>query len=125
MDLGVSLSLTHSVTLDMDMPEKGGTLFYAAMRKDEAVRDIPVIVVSGVGPRPPASKKASRSSPSPSTAPGLCSWLKKFWADAQPAVPGFLSIGPKPGAANFAHDVKHPLHALASPGGTTQDTDRR
>jgi CheY-like chemotaxis protein len=45
------------ITLDMDMPEKGGTLFYAGMRKDEEVRDIPVIVVSGVGPRPPALKK--------------------------------------------------------------------
>lgn len=45
------------ITLDMDMPEKGGTLFYAGMRKDESVREIPVIVVSGVGPRPPALKK--------------------------------------------------------------------
>lgn len=45
------------ITLDMDMPEKGGTLFYAGMRQDENVRDIPVIVVSGVGPRPPALKK--------------------------------------------------------------------
>lgn len=45
------------ITLDMDMPEKGGTLFYAGMRQDEAVRETPVIVVSGVGPRPPALKK--------------------------------------------------------------------
>lgn len=45
------------ITLDMDMPEKGGTNFYAGMRKDESVRDIPVIVVSGVGPRPPVLKK--------------------------------------------------------------------
>ena len=45
------------ITLDMDMPEKGGTLFYAGMRKDESVRETPVIVVSGVGPRPPALKK--------------------------------------------------------------------
>ncbi|WP_045221424.1 response regulator [Desulfonatronum thioautotrophicum] len=41
------------ITLDMDMPEKGGTNFYAGLRKDQAIRDIPVIVVSGVGPRPP------------------------------------------------------------------------
>lgn len=53
----VVAELPDLITLDMDMPEKGGTLFYAAMRKDEAVRDIPVIVVSGVGPRPPALKK--------------------------------------------------------------------
>lgn len=42
------------ITLDMDMPEKGGTLFYAGLRKNEALREIPVIVISGVGPRPPA-----------------------------------------------------------------------
>jgi len=45
------------VTLDMDMPEKGGVLFYATLRKDEATRDIPVVIVSGVGPRPPAVGK--------------------------------------------------------------------
>ena len=45
------------ITLDMDMPEKGGTLFYAGLRKEEGVRETPVIVVSGVGPRPPALKK--------------------------------------------------------------------
>lgn len=46
------------VTLDMDMPEKGGTLFYAGLRKDEALKDTPVVVVSGVGPRPPALNKS-------------------------------------------------------------------
>lgn len=45
------------ITLDMDMPEKGGTLFYAGLRKDEGLRDTPVIVISGVGPRPPALHK--------------------------------------------------------------------
>lgn len=45
------------VTLDMDMPEKGGTLFYAGLRKDEGLKDTPVVVVSGVGPRPPALGK--------------------------------------------------------------------
>ncbi|SDB37857.1 Response regulator receiver domain-containing protein [Desulfonatronum thiosulfatophilum] len=45
------------ITLDMDMPEKGGTNFYAGLRKDQANRDIPVIVVSGVGPRPPVLTK--------------------------------------------------------------------
>ena len=45
------------ITLDMDMPEKGGTNFYAGLRKDQAIRDIPVIVVSGVGPRPPVLTK--------------------------------------------------------------------
>lgn len=45
------------ITLDMDMPEKGGTLFYAGLRKDEGLKDTPVIVISGVGPRPPALSK--------------------------------------------------------------------
>lgn len=45
------------ITLDMDMPEKGGTMFYAGLRKDEGLRATPVIVVSGVGPRPPALHK--------------------------------------------------------------------
>ena len=45
------------ITLDMDMPEKGGVLFYAGLRKDEATKNIPVVVVSGVGPRPPAVGK--------------------------------------------------------------------
>lgn len=45
------------ITLDMDMPEKGGTNFYAGLRKDQAIRDTPVIVVSGVGPRPPVLTK--------------------------------------------------------------------
>lgn len=47
----------HLITLDIDMPHKSGTLFYATLRQDETIRDIPVVVVSGVGPRPPALKK--------------------------------------------------------------------
>ncbi len=45
------------ITLDMDMPEKGGTMFYAGLRKEEALKDIPLVVISGVGPRPPVLKK--------------------------------------------------------------------
>lgn len=42
------------VLLDMEMPDKGGTMFYATMRKETDIRHTPVVVVSGVGPRPPA-----------------------------------------------------------------------
>jgi len=42
------------ITLDMDMPVKAGTMFYIGMRKEEALKSTPVIVISGVGPRPPA-----------------------------------------------------------------------
>lgn len=45
------------ITLDMDMPEKAGTMFYIGLRKNEALKDTPIIVISGVGPRPPALTK--------------------------------------------------------------------
>ena len=45
------------ITLDMDMPVKSGTLFFANLRKEAELRDIPVIVISGIGPRPPALTK--------------------------------------------------------------------
>jgi two-component system, cell cycle response regulator DivK len=45
------------ITLDMDMPEKAGTMFYIGMRKEESLKHTPVIVISGVGPRPPALSK--------------------------------------------------------------------
>ncbi len=45
------------ITLDMDMPEKGGTMFFVGLRKDEGIKDIPVIVISGVGPRPPVLRR--------------------------------------------------------------------
>jgi len=39
------------ITLDIDLPHRSGTLLYASMRRDSEVRDIPVVVVSGVSPR--------------------------------------------------------------------------
>ncbi|MBA4356501.1 MAG: response regulator [Humidesulfovibrio sp.] len=45
------------ITLDMDMPEKAGTMFFIGLRKDEANKGTPIIVISGVGPRPPALNK--------------------------------------------------------------------
>lgn len=42
------------ITLDMDMPKKGGTLFYASLRRSKELRETPTIVISGVGPRPPS-----------------------------------------------------------------------
>ncbi|WP_300154127.1 response regulator [Solidesulfovibrio sp.] len=45
------------ITLDMDMPARGGTLFYVKLRQEPSLADIPVIVISGVGPRPPAIAK--------------------------------------------------------------------
>ncbi|PKN06738.1 MAG: response regulator [Deltaproteobacteria bacterium HGW-Deltaproteobacteria-8] len=49
--------LPDLITLDMDMPEKAGTMFYIGLRKDEALKGTPIIVISGVGPRPAALSK--------------------------------------------------------------------
>ncbi len=40
------------ITLEMDLPSPGGTVFYARLRRSPALRETPVVVVSGVGPRP-------------------------------------------------------------------------
>ena len=45
------------ITLDMDMPARGGTLFYVKLRQEPSLAEIPVIVISGVGPRPPVLSK--------------------------------------------------------------------
>lgn len=39
------------ITLEMDLPSPGGTVFYARLRRS-ALRETPVVVVSRVGPRP-------------------------------------------------------------------------
>jgi CheY-like chemotaxis protein len=36
------------ITLDLQMPDEWGPRFYRKLRKDKALRDIPVIVVSGI-----------------------------------------------------------------------------
>lgn len=57
---GLEMAQVHKpdlITLDMDMPARGGTLFYVKLRQEPSLADIPVIVISGVGPRPPALAK--------------------------------------------------------------------
>ena len=49
----VQVSPPDLITLDMDMPGRGGTMFYVKLRKEPMMAEIPVIVISGVGPRPP------------------------------------------------------------------------
>ena len=36
------------ITLDLQMPDEWGPRFYRKLRKDKSVRDIPVIVISGI-----------------------------------------------------------------------------
>ena len=57
---GLEMAQVHKpdlITLDMDMPARGGTLFYVKLRQEPMLADIPVIVISGVGPRPPVLTK--------------------------------------------------------------------
>jgi len=37
-----------AITLDIQMPKKSGLLFYRQMKSDEVLKDIPVIVVTGL-----------------------------------------------------------------------------
>ena len=36
------------ITLDMQMPRESGAMFYRKLKRDEKLRDIPVVVVTGV-----------------------------------------------------------------------------
>lgn len=57
---GLEMAQVHKpdlITLDMDMPARGGTLFYVKLRQEPMLAEIPVIVISGVGPRPPVLTK--------------------------------------------------------------------
>jgi CheY-like chemotaxis protein len=49
----VQVSPPDLITLDMEMPMRGGTMFYVKLRKEPILAEIPVIIISGVGPRPP------------------------------------------------------------------------
>lgn len=36
------------ITLDLEMPEEWGSRFYRKLRKDKELKDIPIIVISGI-----------------------------------------------------------------------------
>jgi len=46
------------ITLDLEMPEEWGTRFYRKLSKDKDLKDIPVIVISGMASRHLSIKKA-------------------------------------------------------------------
>ena len=52
------------ITLDLEMPEEWGSLLYRKISKDETLKDIPVIVISGMAGRH-AIKKAVAYLPKP------------------------------------------------------------
>ena len=39
------------ITLDLEMPEEWGTRFYRKFKKDEEVKDTPVVIISGMPSR--------------------------------------------------------------------------
>jgi len=45
------------ITLDLDMPERWGTIMHRRLQKDEEIKDIPVIVISGLERKFPIRKK--------------------------------------------------------------------
>ncbi len=53
----VQVSPPDLIALDMDMPQRGGTMFYVKLRKEPVLADIPVVVITGVGPRVPVLTK--------------------------------------------------------------------
>lgn len=46
------------ITLDLDMPREWGPRFYRKLTKDKALRDIPVVVISGLPSSKYSLKKA-------------------------------------------------------------------
>ena len=44
----VKLAKPDLITLDLEMPKEWGPRFYRKMRKDDELKDIPVIVISGL-----------------------------------------------------------------------------
>lgn len=47
---GLAMAAQHQpdlITLDLQMPEEHGTRFYQRFRKDEALKNIPIVVISG------------------------------------------------------------------------------
>ncbi len=47
------------ITLDLEMPKEWGPRFYRKMRKDDELKDIPVIVISGISDPKHAIKNAA------------------------------------------------------------------
>lgn len=50
--------LPDLITLDLDMPNEWGTIFYRKLTKIEGGKDIPVIIISGLPGREHSIKKA-------------------------------------------------------------------
>ena len=51
---GLEMAQAHLpdlITLDMEMPGRGGALFYVKLRQEPRLADIPVVIISGVGPK--------------------------------------------------------------------------
>ena len=65
------------ITLDMQMPRESGALFYRKLKRDEALRDIPVVVVTGVTRDDADMKTLARSLLEPDNVPHPEAFLEK------------------------------------------------
>ena len=54
----VEETMPDLITLDLEMPKEWGPRFYRKMRKNDALKDIPVIVISGLSDPKHAVKEA-------------------------------------------------------------------
>lgn len=72
------------ITLDLDMPEDAGPMFYRRMTKDEAFQDIPVIVVSGLSAPHRAIKKAAAVVNKPFDPERMVNLVKDILANLEP-----------------------------------------
>jgi CheY-like chemotaxis protein len=64
------------ITLDLEMPEEWGSRFYRKISKEERLKDVPVIVISGMAGRH-AIKKAVAYLPKPFDADKLLGIVKR------------------------------------------------
>ncbi|OQY59376.1 MAG: hypothetical protein B6245_07030 [Desulfobacteraceae bacterium 4572_88] len=68
------------ITLDLEMPEEWGTRFYRKLSKNAELRDIPVIVISGMASRHLSIKKAVAYLSKPFDSDKLIALVRKILA---------------------------------------------
>jgi len=75
--LQVRSTRPNVITLDMQMPRESGAMFYRKLKGDEKLRDIPVVVVTGVTRDDTDMKTLVRSLLEPDNVPHPEAYLEK------------------------------------------------
>ena len=81
-DVDAALSQAHDVTpdlitLDIQMPKKSGALFYRQLRSSESLRDVPVVVVTGLTHDDPTMGSVLRVFLEPGDESGPAAYVEK------------------------------------------------